>query len=54
MRQLSFKFDDELINRLASRPRMKWQWIIRMAHKRWITEYVSDHAAKLKRRAENV
>jgi hypothetical protein len=53
MRQLNLRLDDELINRLVNRPRMKWQWILKMAAKNWITEHVSDRAAKLKRNVEN-
>lgn len=53
MCQLVFKFNEQLILDLACRPKMKWQWILKMAARGWIDEYTSDHAAKLKRQVEN-
>ncbi len=56
--QLQLPFEkytpQQLIDTLASRPRMKWQWILKAAQRHWISEYVSDNAARRKQRMEQV
>lgn len=53
MCQLTLLLEQSLIERIAIRPRMKWQWVLKMAQRGWIDEFTSDHAAKLRRRAEH-
>lgn len=57
MCQLELRFskytEEELINKLANRPKMKPDWIIKMSHKNWFSEYVTDNAAMKKRKAAN-